>query len=207
MPNRNYIPVSEGKQIFWLDNFKAKAVIHKLELNISDAELAEINSKVEEFKNSVYSVSEMKAVLKQKETEKHLTKKHLLKMVRKKVARCKTEPTYTSAIGNDLGVVTVQHIVDPHTYKTKLKTKIFPSYIEISFVKKGVDGVNIYYRLKGESKWGFLARSTKSPYCDSKELKTPGIPEVREYMAIGVISDKEIGLESGIVTEVYDGVN
>jgi len=112
---------------------------------------------------------------------------------------------HTEAIGNDLGVIGSDVILDPHTYKHEIWIEVKPGHVQLNFKKAGVDAVNVYSRKKGESEWKFLARDTHSPYNDSKPLSSPGTPEVREYMAIGVVGDEEFGLESDVVTAVFDG--
>ena len=96
--------------------------------------------------------------------------------------------------------------MNEETVKSNLTGEAFPGYIRLKFTKKGLDGVNIYTRLKGQAPWTFLARDTNSPYDDNRPLTTPGIPETREYMCIGVISDAEVGQQSDIVSTVYGGV-
>jgi hypothetical protein len=53
--------------------------------------------------------------------------------------------------------------------------------------------------------WKFLSRDTNSPYNDHTPLTTPGVPEVREYQAYGVLNDVQIGLASDIVSVTFGG--
>ena len=48
-------------------------------------------------------------------------------------------------------------------------------------------------------------RKRKFPYYDESPLAVANTPEVREYMAIGVINDEEIGQMSEIKEIVYAG--
>ena len=45
----------------------------------------------------------------------------------------------------------------------------------------------------GETLPVFLARGTASPYVDNRPLLVAGKPEVREYRALYVVADAEIG--------------
>ena len=47
--------------------------------------------------------------------------------------------------------------------------------------------------LKGQTAWTFLARDAN------------GNLEIREYMAFGVVNDKQIGLQSDIVSVTFGG--
>ena len=66
--------------------------------------------------------------------------------------------------------------------------------------------MSIYCRKKGEVTWRLIAvRKRKFPYYDEAPLAVPGVPEVREYMAIGVVADEEVGQPSEIKEVVYAG--
>lgn len=110
------------------------------------------------------------------------------------------EDEFTTAIGKDLAILTQSvNGVDTENYQPVIKVASHPGYVRIIFKNKGVDGINIYKRRKGEADFIFLARDTKSPYDDKMTMPTPPNAEVYEYMAIGVINDVEIGLSSDIV--------
>src|SRR6266478_159166 len=67
--------------------------------------------------------------------------------------------------------------------------------VELDFDKSISDGVN----MNPESFRGdfvFLARDTASPYIDNRPLLVATKPELREYKAVYVQSDAEIGLFS-----------
>jgi hypothetical protein len=119
--------------------------------------------------------------------------------------RLKDGSAYTEAVGRDYGIIRPASAFDPATYKTTLKVRIVAGAPEIKWTKKGVDGVRIYWRLRGSSTWNFLDRDNKSPYRDTRPLASPGVPEHREYMARGFINDAEIGLDSDVVSVVFSG--
>ena len=78
--------------------------------------------------------------------------------------------------------------------------------VKITGKKPGFDSVNIYSRKKGDVAWKLIAvRKRKFPYYDESPLAVAETPEVREYMAIGVINDEEIGEMSEIKEVVYAG--
>jgi hypothetical protein len=106
-------------------------------------------------------------------------------------------------MGKDLGIIGTTADMDEETMKPKFSGEAFPGYARLKFTKKGLDGVNIYTRLKGQSNWAFLARDTNSPYDDHRPLSQAGIAETREYMCIGVIADAEVGQQNDILTTVF----
>ena|SRR5947208_13497669 len=68
--------------------------------------------------------------------------------------------------------------------------------VELDFDKSISDGVNIYAKRDGDADFIFLARDTASPYIDNRPLLVATKPELREYKAVYVQSDAEIGLFS-----------
>ncbi|MEQ1748090.1 MAG: hypothetical protein ABL974_01610 [Prosthecobacter sp.] len=94
---------------------------------------------------------------------------------------------------------------EPDAYKPVITVSIKGGHITFEFKKKGVDALVFYGRLRGSTTWTKLAVDTSSPYIDGRPLAVPGVAEVREYMARGMIDDEEIGLESDIVSLTYGG--
>ena len=68
--------------------------------------------------------------------------------------------------------------------------------VQLDFDKSISDGVNIYAKRDGDADVVFLARDTASPYIDNRPLLVATKPELREYKAVYVQSDAEIGLFS-----------
>src|SRR5437667_12525458 len=70
--------------------------------------------------------------------------------------------------------------------------------VEVDFDKSISDGVNIYAKRDGDADFVFLARDTASPYIDNPDASglVATKPELREYKAVYVQSDAEIGLFS-----------
>ena len=58
------------------------------------------------------------------------------------------------------------------------------------------DGVNIYSKRGDEAAFTLLDRDNDSPYTDDRPLLVAGKPELREYKAVRILADAEIGLFS-----------
>ncbi len=118
----------------------------------------------------------------------------------------KADPGYTTGKGSSFGIINSNGAVfDSSTYKSTIKLTHGNGYVGIKFTKKGVVGLNIYTRLQGTSQWTHLILSTHSPYHDHHPLADSTKPEVREYMAIGVVNDAEIGMPSDIASITFAG--
>ena len=107
---------------------------------------------------------------------------------------------YTTAIGEDLGIEGATPVFVPDDYKTTLTAKVVVDGVKITFVKAEAEGVHLYSRINGTGAFTFLATDTHSPYIDTRPLLVAGTPEKREYYAIGLLHDAEIGLHSDTVS-------
>jgi hypothetical protein len=62
---------------------------------------------------------------------------------------------------------------------------------------------------RGSSAWSArffpAGHGYQSPYYDTKPLANPAVSEVREYLVRGMIGDKEIGLDSDVVSIIFAG--
>jgi hypothetical protein len=75
-----------------------------------------------------------------------------------------------------------------------VKAKVLPhGVVEIGWSKGKADGVNIYSQRGDDADFVFLARDTASPYVDNRPLLASGKPEQRQYKAICVSDDQEVG--------------
>ncbi len=100
------------------------------------------------------------------------------------VEELKEADGYTTAIGEDLGVIGAE---DTSVHLSPvMELKVLQGApcqcVEVRFVKYGHMGVYIESRRNGGA-WEFLAIDTESPYTDERPLLVAGAPEIREYRA------------------------
>lgn len=198
----DYIPRSEPQLAIWLANFSKKITSYgqNLGLTAEEIKLAETSAKIVEVEQKKTEVQQIVAL-------KDDLRSDTLATIRGFVTRIKAHTTFTEAIGQDLGIIasnTTVAMAKSSTGKTVLKAEVLPGRVRLSFVKKNFSGVNIYGRLNGSTQWQFLARDNNSPYDDERPLSN-GQPEKREYMAIGVVGDEEVGKPSDIISVVFGG--
>jgi hypothetical protein len=202
---QDYFPDREAEQSNWAINFKTKLPLYAASLGIDPATEATLIANCDSITNQINNVEVAKNTLKNVIAQKNTVKGDAVKLLRKEIARAKTAQNYTAAIGDDLGIIGSEVANDYSTFKPTINGESFPGYVRLSFLKEGTDGVNIYTRLKGFANFTFLARDTFSPYDDTRPLSTAGQAETREYMAIAVIDDEQVGQQSDIVTVVFGG--
>lgn len=93
---------------------------------------------------------------------------------------------------------------DPDSYKPPLTAVSKPGRVELTAKKNGADSINLYSRIKGQAAFKLLAgKRVRFPFEDTTAPVTAGQPEEREYQAIGVLGDDEIGQPSDIVSAIF----
>jgi hypothetical protein len=233
MKHKWYLPSSDEDRVLFLNNFALKKAVHKTTLGFSNAEVTATENDALMFSFLVNTINELKRdmqeIVKYKDLLRDgprgtplgafpsftstsgavvptLVPADIFLRVSQDVKRIKGSPNYTTAIGEDMGIIGPVDSFNADTYKPIIKAKAFNGYVRIAFVKQDVaiDRVNIYTRFKGQSIWVFLSTATLSPYNDSRPLNDD-VPETREYMVRGVVNDAEVGLNSDIVSVLFGG--
>lgn len=205
METNDFIPRAESEQLVWLGNFKTNLVIQGSAVGLTAPQITALTGSCDNIITTVGTAATKRTAFNEAVSTKVTVKNTELKSIRVAVNRMKTHAGYTPAIGKSLQIIGTSLDLDIQNYKPEITAEPFAGYIRIKFVKRGVDGINIYHRKKGEGNWNFLARDTKSPYDDHIELATEGQPEHWEYRAFGVIDDSEIGQPSKIIEIVFGG--
>lgn len=183
----DFIPQNEGELILWLGNFQNKLTTsYGASLGYTHTQLTDISNACNSLVSALNVVEAAKKAFNNAVGAKDKVKLDQLWFLKTEIRKIKG--AYTDAIGKDLGIIGTNDEVDEETVKPKFSGQAFPGYVRLKFSKNGLDGVNIYSRLKGQSSWGFLLRDINSPYDDHKAIAN-GAPETGEYMCIGIMED------------------
>lgn len=201
----DYIPTKESEKVIWNNNFSAKIDLVGKDLDLEPTEVANLQKAANNNSVSIIASDDAQTAARTAKAAKDTQLQTGEKTIREGVRIIKSNKNYTTAIGRSLGIIGEDPTVDYSTYQPKIKASVMPGYVKIDFVKDGLNGMHIYGRQKGESKWVKLAYDTYSPYSDSRPLANDNAPEHREYMAVGVIRDEEVTLQSDIVEAVFGG--
>jgi hypothetical protein len=201
----DYIPSREADKVVWLLNIESKIDTFLVPLGITAAEATAIKARCSDIRTQISAYEAARTAANQAKEAKDFAIKTDEGVLRNAIQSWKLKATFTDAVAAALGLTAPQSRMNNDEYKTQLTTQTFPGRVTINFTKKGVDGVNVYARLKGQSDFIKLAFDSHSPYEDNRPLSVAGVPETREYMAMGVIKDEEIGQQSDIVEVVFGG--
>jgi len=119
--------------------------------------------------------------------------------VRALVQRLKAHPSYTTAIGEDLGIEPPSvSPPDRPTLRARAETNF---RVRLTFTMSRMPMLEIQSRRGNETEFTTIAFDTSSPYIDGREPLEAGKPEVREYRARFIDrNDQPIGDWSDVVT-------
>jgi hypothetical protein len=201
----DYFPRSSAQQVPWLTNFKNKIVTYGPVLGLTKEEIESYQNYCESTIVKINAVETKKSELKAAVISRDQAINSKDNRFRTDIMHLKTSVGFEKSIGEELGVIGSNVSMDKSVYKPAITVRLFAGVVQVKFVKKGIDAVNIYHRKKGASAWQFLSRNSKSPFIDKIVLANPNQPEHWEYRALGIKNDEEIGLPSDIVEIVFAG--
>ena len=200
---KDYIPRKDNDLLPWANNLSDKIDGYAEELGLTADEVTLVKNSCTGFNKGITDFTAANTTAKKAAKEKTNLLGTGKSSVRTVVQRMKKSENFTPAISKDLNISGSSNPFNPDTYKTKLTTTVLPGKVNVKFIKKGAEGVNMYSRINGSDIWVKLDFASRSPYADKRPLVMPGTAELRQYMAIGVIKDEEIGLMSDISEVVF----
>lgn len=202
---KDYIQGAEAEKVKWCDNLSSKAGTQGTSLGLTAAQVTQLKDVCKNIKDAIKANNDAQTAAQTAKAAKDAVVADGEKELRALIKVIKASAGYSDAVGSDFKIVGEEEVFDASTYKPIIKAKVMPGRVVIEFVKSKLNGVNIYVRLKGQTTWTKLAYDSFSPYEDNRPLAVANTPEHREYMAIGVILDEEVTLQSDIVEAVYGG--
>lgn len=175
-------------------------------INLTAQEISDAKDALAPYIAAMKATNTAEAALKAKRQAEKLAEAAALPAYRLLVRNWKTRASFpASGVNETLKLTGSEAAFDPSTYKPEISVSIEAGKILIAFEKKGVDRMAVYCRLRGTPGWTKLGEDKSSPYYDTLPLANPNVPEVREYMARGIVDDQEVGLDSDIVSIVFAG--
>ena len=204
----DFIPNENAKLATWLTNLHTRIDTHGPTLGMTAGQITTYKAVLLGLLNNLAAVPAAKNAWQATTATLKTAKQTQLSKtgpVRVEINKWKASGLLTTGMEQEMELVGTDAPFDPNTYKPVITGEARAGFVRINFRKLGVDGLNIYVRLKGQTIWKKLTFDTNTPYDDHAELAVAGIAEVREYRAIGVIDDEEIGLPSDIISVTFAG--
>jgi hypothetical protein len=200
MPKLDFIPNNDSDFLVWHDQFKTAVLAQAATFGLVAGDTTPITNDNTDFHTKMTNRINTGNIAVQAVADKTTSRGNAEKHARALAGRIKAHPNYTAALGNFIGI---EGPTDTRTL-TSAQPTLFATdqthgVVQVDFDKSISDGVNIYSKRDGDAAFVFLARDTASPYVDNRALLVANKPELREYKAIYIQSDAEIGLFSAEV--------
>ena len=190
------IPHNLSKFITWVRLQLSKRSSFAKTLSLSEAVVAASNEKDNKALQMCQEAADALALSASKVEARDAYLKTYNTTTSADIARYKTNPLYTEALGKDCEWLDPTPAVDLSTLTPSLKVVFSPEGIRLDWSKDGQDGVQVYRRKAGETAWVFLAFDTRTPYIDTET----GLSGTYEYYVQLMKADKPVGHPSAIVT-------
>jgi hypothetical protein len=222
MAKNNYLPRSDKDRAVWLNNFANKFAANATALGFTAADITAVNNDAAMFAFLVLLVEIYTTAKEQRVDYKNLLRDGplgkpggavpvapvtaaaptlvqpgIFPRIAQLVQRIKNSPTYTEAIGKDLGIIASEaQPFDAVNMKPTLKLVIKGGQVEVQWVKADSDGVRIEVD-RGTGTWTFLAVDTVPHYTDTTSIIGPA---TWKYRAMYLVNDELVGQWSDVAS-------
>jgi hypothetical protein len=197
---KDYLTLTDPELDLMENNFTLKFPNYSIVLGFTAPEKAALLAVIGDHRTAYGTMVAKKAESKSAVETNHGKKINSEAALRKAAKRIKSHPAYTDAIGKELMIVGAENLVDWSKAKPTLKLKIDGKKVVVDFEKAHSDGVAIYFRRQGETDFSFLAVDTRPPYYDTHENPDKNKAEKREYYALYIMNDEEVGQRSDVAS-------
>jgi hypothetical protein len=204
MPRKDYIPDSAQALVNWTTNYLAEIDAIATRIGWPAAQVTALKARLTTLKEAAQAVLDKQNDLDSATGQLEQVKDSEVVEIRRDTNNLKTTRGFNDGDGRTLQVLTASGEFDTDGYKPPLTAVSKPGRVELTVKKNGADAINLYSRIKGQAAFKLLAaKRSRFPFDDTTPPVTAGQPEEREYQAIGVLGDDEIGQPSDIVSAIF----
>ncbi len=227
MAKNYYLPSDDSGKADLLDQFAAKLPKYSAALEISASDLASAQADVAAFRYAIKAQQQMQTNAQQWTAYKNLLRDGgpagaampavpalptpapaavapgIIDRFTALVVRLKNHKNYTDAIGQDLGVVGAEQVVEPNSWKPMLRSQIQAGRPTVQWTKGDASALELWVD-RGDG-FTFLAIDTHPPYQDTAPLPALGASAVWKYKAIYRLHDEQVGQWSDVLSVTVGG--
>jgi hypothetical protein len=194
------IPQALGNFLTWVGLQKSKRPAAAAQLKLSTDEVSQANKADDDALRLCQEAADALSTAAAKVETRDTFLKAYNTATSANIARYKTNPLYTEALGKDCEWLSTDAArPDPAGLQPSLAATPGPEGFVLKWSKKDQDGVKVFRRKAGETAWTYLAFDSRSPYIDTEI----GLTGTYEYYAQLMKDDKPVGKASDIVTAVH----
>lgn len=226
MPTASYIPTRDQDLTLWINNFNAKLPTHAGTFGISAAQLTSVNNDTMNYNYWLTQSALFKDESQERNAYKDLLKNGpiglpagtpptapvilpapvgilpgIVPRIRIIAQYIKNHPNYTVPIGQDLGIIAPEVVVDLPNLKPILTLVKLGAGINVKWTK-GVAGAlriekQVVVTAGPPPVWNLLAIDTEPDYLDTSPIT---VPQTWNYRAIYLINDEMVGQWSDVAS-------
>lgn len=147
----DFMPKQDDQLVTWLVNFQAKIATHGPVLGLTAAQVTALQDRSARVISAIQAVASAQSALQAAVRTKETSKTTELPMLRGELNQIKTNPSITDAQLADLNIVGTSSAFDPDNFRPDIIAEVVSGQVRIKFKKLGVDGINLYSRLSGQT--------------------------------------------------------
>lgn len=200
---QDFVPRRDSQLVIWLENLSQKLSSYGKPLGLSATEVTSAQTICTDIVAAIKHDEQVRQQWLGAVEATQAQKGSGLPALRTLIARMKVAPGWNATMAKEMAVVRAGSPTPQpaamDSAKPRISVDTVAGRVQIKFVRRPFEGLNVYTRKKGEGTWRFVARATKSPFVDPTPIAIANSAEVREYYALGVRKDVEVGQPSDIV--------
>lgn len=220
-----YLPVADADRVIWLNNFSAALSQFSATFGLTAAELQSVQrdaayfaysvqlqndarqylQSLTQYKNSMRSGSAQAAtvplpVLPAIASPPPAVPPGIFSRVTTLVLRIKRATSYTTAIGQSLGVIAPVSTFDPNNAVPELTIRLDGGHPFLKWKKGEFDAMAVYVDRGDGNGFGLIRHTVKTGYLDVEPLPANTFSVNWSYRIKGMIGDDEVGQFSQVIS-------
>jgi len=202
----SYLPRSDSSLLIWLGNFQNTLATQAKALSVATSELKPALDGAKDLSAAIQVDEQKYAEWQAAVAYTADVKTQALIEIQRIIDRLRATPGFTEEHAK--AMMAVPRRPQPMllgSHKPAIRGSFAGGKVRLRWTRGALDGIHVYGRQQGETTWQLLGRDNRPPYDDPRPLPPNSSVEVREYRAIGVVDDQEVGLPSDIVTVTLNG--
>lgn len=203
---QDYVPKPRDSRRVWYENLSLNVVAEAVKFGGAATDATAIKGVADDIIAKMKATKAAEEALDAARKLEVATEKTGLAQIRAKIKSWKTL-TGWPASGSEsvLQVAAGSTPFDPDSYHASLTATAEPGGVRLDFTKKGVEGMAIYLVKGTTGDMVKVGSCNHSPFYDHTPLALANVPERRQYMARGLVNDREVGEFSDAVNVTFAG--
>ena len=200
MKRKPYFPGMISLKRSWASNYQTKIAANGAALGMSPADITAEENACQKIMDKIDEADAKQAEAMALNAERDLLIKNQMDTLRPNIRTHKAHTGYSENIGQDLGIIGEEVVIDLENVKTAVKLTNAPQGVVIKFGLENCERANIYCKRGTETAFSFLQTVTHPHTVDTRPNLGGIATELRQYYVILMVNDVEVGKASAIET-------